>query len=90
MLQACKTFYDTERRHVYTTPKTFLELIKLYKSTLARKRKESQEAIDRYSQECSNFKTTCSVASCRLHGMLAYDCIVSKLWSSVAAGWRMV
>jgi dynein heavy chain len=32
---------------VYTTPKTFLELIKLYKSTLASKRKESQEAIDR-------------------------------------------
>jgi dynein heavy chain len=46
-LQACKVFYDTEDRHVYTTPKTFLELIKLYKSTLARKRKESQEAIDR-------------------------------------------
>lgn len=46
-LQACKAFYETERRHVYTTPKTFLELIKLYKSTLARKRKESQEAIDR-------------------------------------------
>lgn len=32
---------------MYTTPKTFLELIKLYKSTLARKRKESQDAIDR-------------------------------------------
>lgn len=46
-LQAYKVFYETERRHVYTTPKTFLELIKLYKSTLARKRKESQEAIDR-------------------------------------------
>ena len=36
-----------ERRYNYTTPKTFLELIKLYKSVLARKRKESQEAIDR-------------------------------------------
>jgi hypothetical protein len=46
-LQACKAFQESERCHVYTTPKTFLELIKLYKSTLARKRKESQEAIDR-------------------------------------------
>lgn len=45
--QACKVFYDTERRNVYTTPKTFLELIKLYKSTLAKKRKESQDTIDR-------------------------------------------
>ncbi|KAI8464229.1 MAG: flagellar alpha dynein [Monoraphidium minutum] len=44
---ASKVFYDVERRHNYTTPKTFLELIKLYKSVLARKRKESQEAIDR-------------------------------------------
>jgi hypothetical protein len=48
-MQACKAFYDTERRNVYTTPKTFLELIKLYKSTLARKRKESQDAIDRWA-----------------------------------------
>lgn len=30
-----------------TIHQTFLELIKLYKSVLARKRKESQEAIDR-------------------------------------------
>lgn len=52
-LQACKSFYDAERRHVYTTPKTFLELIKLYKSTLARKRKESQEAIDRSVMQCA-------------------------------------
>lgn len=60
-LQACKLFYETERRHVYTTPKTFLELIKLYKSTLARKRKESQDAIDRYGPvamcECSACNT---------------------------------
>jgi hypothetical protein len=42
-----KRFLEAERRHNYTTPKTFLELIKLYKSVLARKRKATQEAIDR-------------------------------------------
>lgn len=45
--QASKAFYDAERRHNYTTPKTFLELIKLYKSVLTNKRKQRQEAIDR-------------------------------------------
>eukprot|EP00878_Enallax_costatus_P012531 GHUV01013087.1.p1 GENE.GHUV01013087.1~~GHUV01013087.1.p1 ORF type:complete len:2750 (+),score=1040.15 GHUV01013087.1:633-8882(+) len=42
-----KAFFEAERRYNYTTPKTFLELIKLYKSVLTKKRKESQEAIDR-------------------------------------------
>ena len=38
---------QVEKRYNYTTPKTFLELIKLYKSVLARKRDQVQEAIDR-------------------------------------------
>jgi len=38
---------QVEKRYNYTTPKTFLELIKLYKSVLARKRNQVQEAIDR-------------------------------------------
>ena len=37
-----KKFYDAERRYNYTTPKTFLELIKLYKNVLGKKRKETQ------------------------------------------------
>jgi dynein heavy chain len=51
-----------ERRYNYTTPKTFLELIKLYKSVLARKRKESQEAIDRLENGLSKlYKTQAEV-----------------------------
>lgn len=46
-MQASKAFFEAERRYNYTTPKTFLELIKLYKSVLTGKRKQSQEAIDR-------------------------------------------
>ncbi|KAJ9515913.1 hypothetical protein QJQ45_016901, partial [Haematococcus lacustris] len=42
-----KKFYEVERRHNYTTPKTFLELIKLYKNVLLRKRKQTQDNIDR-------------------------------------------
>ncbi|KAK9817742.1 hypothetical protein WJX72_001478 [[Myrmecia] bisecta] len=42
-----KRFLESEKRYNYTTPKTFLELIKLYKSVLARKRQQVQEAIDR-------------------------------------------
>lgn len=42
-----KKFFETERRYNYTTPKTFLELIKLYKNVLANKRKATQDNIDR-------------------------------------------
>lgn len=37
-----KKFLEVERRYNYTTPKTFLELIKLYKNVLLRKRKATQ------------------------------------------------
>jgi hypothetical protein len=33
---------EVDRRYNYTTPKTFLELIKLYKNVLLRKRKQTQ------------------------------------------------
>jgi dynein heavy chain len=39
---------DQERRYVYTTPKSFLELIKLFKSMLGIKEGELINAKDRY------------------------------------------
>jgi hypothetical protein len=75
-MQACKAFSDTEHRNVYTTPKTFLELIKLYKSTLARKRKESQDAIDRWVSIIS--QALCPIGFCCFGpslGRLACVCI---------------
>lgn len=42
-----KKFFEAERRYNYTTPKTFLELIKLYKNVLTRKRKATQDGVDR-------------------------------------------
>jgi len=42
-----KEFKDVERRHVYTTPKSFLELLKLYAGLLEQKRSESDRSITR-------------------------------------------
>lgn len=40
--------YEQERRHVYTTPKSFLELIKLFKSMLNQKRSDLLKNRERY------------------------------------------
>lgn len=45
-----KVVFDSERRHIYTTPKSFLELIKLFKSMLAIKRKTLEEDRDKYDR----------------------------------------
>ncbi|KAJ8613144.1 hypothetical protein CTAYLR_004792 [Chrysophaeum taylorii] len=42
-----REFQRTERRHVYTTPKSFLELLKLYQVLLLSKREDSDKAIQR-------------------------------------------
>jgi len=47
--QMSQKFLQQERRYNYTTPKTFLELIKLYKSLLNKKREVTQTNIDRIS-----------------------------------------
>lgn len=55
---ASTRFFQVERRHNYTTPKTFLELIKLYKNVLAEKRRSTQEAIDRLDTGLSKLNKT--------------------------------
>ena len=45
--KASKRFLETERRYNYTTPKTFLELIKLYKNVLSKKRNATTHNIER-------------------------------------------
>jgi dynein heavy chain len=39
---------DQERRYVYTTPKSFLELIKLFKVMFAKKEGELAKSLDTY------------------------------------------
>lgn len=40
-------YFEKERRRVYTTPKSYLDLIKLYTSLLAEKRREMDRQIER-------------------------------------------
>jgi hypothetical protein len=45
--QASQQYLETYRRYNYTTPKSYLELISLYKTLLAQKRSELQAAKER-------------------------------------------
>lgn len=40
-------FYNEMRRHYYTTPSSYLELIKLYKLTLEKKKEKITKTRDR-------------------------------------------
>ena len=40
--------FEAERRYVYTTPKSFLELIKLFKVMLSKKKNELEENKSKY------------------------------------------
>lgn len=44
----CKQLKDQEKRSVFTTPKSFLELIQLYTTMLGSKKNQLEEAKDRY------------------------------------------
>lgn len=56
--RASRAFLEAERRHNYTTPKSFLGLIRLYKALLARKRRETQEATDRLANGLAKLTKT--------------------------------
>ena len=51
-------FRRVERRHVYTTPKSFLELLKLYGVLLEKKREEANSGIDRLDSGLQKLKET--------------------------------
>jgi dynein heavy chain, axonemal len=55
---AAKRFQAAERRFVYTTPKSYLELLNLYKKLLGAKRKESASAIQRLSDGLDKLRET--------------------------------
>ena len=40
--------FEAERRYVYTTPKSFLELIKLFKTMLTKKKDELESNKSKY------------------------------------------
>eukprot|EP00904_Undaria_pinnatifida_P003126 jgi/Undpi1/12814/HiC_scaffold_7.g02481.m1 len=55
---AAESFKTVERRHVYTTPKSFLELLKLYNVLLAAKRENQDSAIERLTTGLHKLRET--------------------------------
>ncbi|XP_039357487.1 dynein heavy chain 17, axonemal isoform X16 [Mauremys reevesii] len=55
-----KVYLATERRYNYTTPKTFLEQIKLYQNLLSKKRRELIAKIDRLENGLMKLQSTAS------------------------------
>ena len=56
--KATVAFRAKERRFVYTTPKSYLELIKLYRNLLGEKRRDAAAAIGRLENGLSKLKET--------------------------------
>ena len=46
--RACLDFYQQQRRHVYVTPTSFLELLETFKALLAARREDVSRVRDRY------------------------------------------
>ncbi|KFP53735.1 Dynein heavy chain 17, axonemal, partial [Cathartes aura] len=55
-----KTYLAMERRYNYTTPKTFLEQIKLYQNLLSKKRSELTAKIERLEKGLTKLQSTAS------------------------------
>lgn len=55
-----KIYLATERRYNYTTPKTFLEQIKLYQNLLSKKRMELVAKIERLENGLMKLQSTAS------------------------------
>jgi len=56
-------FRQQERRHVYTTPKSFLELLKLYGGLLENKRKDADSAIERLANGLQKLRETAAAVT---------------------------
>ena len=56
-------YRQVERRHVYTTPKSFLELLKLYSTLLESKRKEADDGIDRLANGLHKLRETAAAVT---------------------------
>jgi dynein heavy chain len=61
--QMAAKFKQVERRHVYTTPKSFLELLKLYTVMLSTKRSEADASIDRLANGLQKLRETAAAVT---------------------------
>eukprot|EP00306_Pavlova_sp_CCMP459_P002806 CAMPEP_0185179034 /NCGR_PEP_ID=MMETSP1139-20130426/31803_1 /TAXON_ID=298111 /ORGANISM="Pavlova sp., Strain CCMP459" /LENGTH=3023 /DNA_ID=CAMNT_0027744869 /DNA_START=1 /DNA_END=9072 /DNA_ORIENTATION=+ len=56
--EASRLYIEQERRYNWTTPKSFLELISLFKSMLAKRREETNASIQRLSNGVTKLEST--------------------------------
>lgn len=61
--EASKEIYNVEKRYVYTTPKSFLELIKLFKVMNTKKMTELDDSKSKYETGVLKLEETASVVS---------------------------
>lgn len=61
--QMVHKFRIAERRHVYTTPKSFLELLKLFSMLLGSKRKDANNSIDRLAHGLTKLRETAAAVT---------------------------
>jgi hypothetical protein len=61
--QMANKFRISERRHVYTTPKSFLELLKLYSGLLGSKRSDANGSIDRLANGLLKLRETAAAVT---------------------------
>jgi dynein heavy chain len=69
----CDEFFEHERRHVYTTPKSYLELLKLYGTLLKEKRNTYKKATSRLNIGLERMRTSAEAVTkieTELKGML--------------------
>ncbi|KAH8058729.1 hypothetical protein JL722_5961 [Aureococcus anophagefferens] len=64
-----KRFQSEERRHVYTTPKSFLELLKLYQVLLEHKREDSDKSITRLKSGLKKMQETSDAKKTKAEGI---------------------
>merc|ERR1740138_1619514 len=57
-MQSATEFMNTERRYAYTTPKSFLELIKLYTSMVGKKVDALEDQKDRLTNGLEKLRAT--------------------------------
>lgn len=71
-----KVYLATERRYNYTTPKTFLEQIKLYQNLLAKKRMELIAKIERLENGLMKLQSTASQVREWMNSL----CLILECW----------
>ena len=76
--EASASYLQNERRYNYTTPKSFLEQIKLYRNLLSQKHSELLKKMQRLENGLEKLKSTATQVSKLLHQFVSCFVFVLK------------